>query len=200
VDVADDEEAGDRDADARPEREERRRLHLHRRRPGLDPPSPRRVRGLVEQVGARGEDGAAGAHSLEPGEELAVGGDPAVGPERAAGAVAGERALDPEQLPELELGIERAAGADADRPLHAELGELGEHDRGARPADPGRLDAEAAPLLGLAAVAPEAAVQVVHLRLGQELLRQRHRPRRIAGEQHVGGDRAARAQVDRHRG
>ena len=39
---------------------------------------------------------------------------------------------------------QRGAGADPDRPPHPQLGQVGEHDRGAGPAHPGRLDRQLA--------------------------------------------------------
>ena len=61
----------------------------------------------------------------------------------------------------------RPAAADPDRPAHPELGQVGEDERGARPADPGRLDRQRAPRRSHAGVAPEAAGVVAHLRLAR---------------------------------
>ena len=98
-------------------------------------------------------------------------------------------------------GAQRRAGPDPDRPPHPELGQVGEHQRRARAAHPGRLDGQLAPPGGrLARVAPEAARVVAHLRLLEQLLGQRQRPPGVADEDRVGGDRGGGSEARRHRG
>ena len=97
----------------------------------------------------------------------------------------------------------RGAGADPDRPPQPELGQLADDDRGARAADPGRLDGQLRAARRLAVIAPEAAVVVAHPRLDQQALGDRERPGGVAAEQGVGapsgrlvaGGRARRART-----
>ena len=63
---------------------------------------------------------------------------------RRRGAAQACASRDDEQLAERQVA-ERGAGADPDRPPHSQLGQVGEDDRGARPAHPGRLDRQLAP-------------------------------------------------------
>ena len=100
---------------------------------------------------------------------------------------------DQHQVAERELGVDRAAGPDPHRPAHPELGQLAEHHRGAR--------ARRSRSTGSSArgrprsrppVAPEPVRVVAHLRLLQQLLGEVEGPRRVAGQQRVGGDRGGR--------
>ena len=94
---------------------------------------------------------------------------------------------------------ERGAGADPDRPPHAQLGQVGQHQRGARPAHPGRLDRQRPARRRLARVAPQPAGVVAHLRLLEQLLGQQQRPPGVADEERGGGDRGGGAESGRHR-
>src|SRR5262249_3702573 len=131
--------------------------------------------------------------------EALVGACQLIGPERTAGAVQGERLADDDEVSRRKVGIEGAAGAHPDGPPDPELAQLGEDDRGARPADSGRLDAQRPAVGRLAGVSPEATAVIAHLRLGQQLLREGQGPARVAGEERLWSVRRAGAEVVRHR-
>ena len=98
------------------------------------------------------------------------------------GAVGGDRGQRDDQVAELEVGLEPAAGADAQEALDAELDELLHHDRRGRAAHAGRLHRDRLALV-LARVAEQPALgvplhRVVEVGLGDVL-----RAQRVAGQQ-----------------
>ena len=103
-----------------------------------------------------------------------------------------------DQIAQLQIRLETAAGADTEEPLDAELHEFLEHDRRRRAAHPGRLNRDR-PALELAGVAEHAALavpldRVVEVGIGDVL-----RPQRVAGEQaRLGVVAGLGADVDRH--
>ncbi len=100
---------------------------------------------------------------------------------------------------EVELGAGAGAAADPDRPPHPQLGQVGEHQGGARPAHPGRLHGQLAAGRGQALVAPEPARVVAHLRLLEQLLGKHQRAAGVADQDRVSGDWRYRAKSGRHR-
>jgi hypothetical protein len=116
-----------------------------------------------------------------------------------AGAVVADRAVGDEDLTEVEVRHERAAGPDPDRTPDSELGELADHEGGARSADPGRLDRQLEAIGGLAVVAPEPAGVVRHQRLDEQLLSEQEGPARVSGEERLRSGRSCRLEMERHR-
>jgi hypothetical protein len=129
-------------------------------------------------------------------QQRGVGGQRPRRAERAAGTVLGDRGLGEDQVAEAQLGLQRAAGADADEPLGPEPDQLLGDDRRARAAHSRRLDGQQFAVGRGSGVAPEAAVVVEHARLIGELLRQTERATGVAGQQDALRDGGVRAQVN----
>ena len=78
-------------------------------------------------------------------------------PERGGAATGRESGLDhDQQLPGQGCRLGRGAGPDPNRAAHAQLGQVVEHDGGARPAHPGRLDRQLRGRRGLDPCSPRA--------------------------------------------
>ena len=141
---------------------------------------------LVEEVGAGDQDRPRPPFAVSRACRRPIRAGNAVGAEGAADAVLGQGRLGAEQVSERESLVEPAAGADPNRPAHAQAGELLEHDRRAGRPHARRLDAQRPARLGLTRVPPQPPVVVAHPRLGQQLLGQRQGPPRVAGQEGVG--------------
>ena len=88
---------------------------------------------------------------------------------------------------------------DPDRPEDPQLGQVGEHERRARAAHPGRRHGQPSARRRAPGVAPEPARVVAHLRLLEQLLGQHQRPAGVADEDGVGRERGGGAEARRHR-
>ena len=193
------------DAADRADREERRRLHLDREHAAL---RPALVLALVRVVEEVARDDRADVQLLAgllrdvhgfvdqlPRSGRAV---RLVADEVHRGRVGRHRGERDDQVAELMVRLQPAAGADADQLLAAELDQLLEDDRRARAAHPGALHGDGLALVG-AGVAEQAALgvpldDVVEVGLGDVLGAQR-----VAGKQHrLGVVARLGANVDRH--
>ena len=104
-----------------------------------------------------------------------------------------------DQVAERHVGLEAAAGADAEDLLHAELHELLDHDRGRRAAHPARLHGDGL-ALERARVAEHPALGVPLDRVVEERLGDVLRAQRVAGQEAaVGVVAGLGTEVDRHR-
>ena len=105
-----------------------------------------------------------------------------------------------QQLTGPESWVDRDAGPDPHRPPQTQLGQVGEHDRRARAAHPGRLDRQRPPRRRPPRVPPEAARVVAHLRVLQQLLGEQQGATGVAHQHRVGGDRRCRSKSLGHGG
>ena len=207
-DVGDRQQAGDADPAQLADAQQRRGLHLDRQRAGRAPRArARRRRGRRRGRSWRSARCArARRRAPSPAAACSAATSPAsaatspsapsarLAPSPASAASAMTRspsARSPSSAPHVPTRIARC---------EAEVAELLEHDRRARPAHPGALDRQRLAVGGAPRVAPQAAVVVEHLRLGEHELGERERAARVAGQQRARGQRGGGVDVDGHRG
>src|SRR5438552_1210883 len=165
-DVADRQEAARLHLAQGPDREQDRGFHLDSQHAALGPAAVAALVWVVERVRAGDR---ADAHRLAQllrrvdgaVDELPVGGRDMVVAANVMtrSAVGGNRGQRHDQVAQLEVRPQPAAGADAQEPLDAELDELLHHDRRGRAAHAGRLHGDR-PSLVLARVTEEPALLV----------------------------------------
>ncbi len=116
------------------------------------------------------------------------------------GAVGRNGAHRDDQVTELQVLLEAAAGADPQEALHPELDELLHHDRRRRTAHPGRLHGDGSALVR-AGVPEHAPLAVLLDRVVEVRLRDVLRAQRVAGKQAgLGVVAGVGSDVDRHGG
>src|SRR5829696_3383219 len=188
-DVADREEAARLEAAQRPEREEHGGFHLDGEDASVGPAlGPLLVR-VVEDVARDDRPDAHGLAELLRRVNGAVDELP-VGRRRVrlAGEIVDRRRIlrnggnGDDQVAELQVGLEAAAGADPQDPLHAEHVELFDHDRGRGAAHPGGLHGDRL-AVERAGVAEHPALPVLLLGSVEEVLCDVLGAQRVAGNE-----------------